>query len=339
MTSQSHPSSVWGCRPIEPVYQLVLGLVRPPSGIQLFCPACIYLFMNYYDTLEVSRHASPEVIRAAYKSLMQRFHPDKNPGNSALAQQAGLITLAYHTLSDAGRRSAYDQTLKAAQQADIPAPRGAASRPVSARLTSQLTTRRSTFITFFWGVVLVIVVAGGFSLWLLKSNAFKSTAIQNRQASLNRSTGSTPPSSPDADMPRQTARTDLLAVRLGSSMQVLIAGNAIDPARVYTLTIPTLIVHVGYSEAGSFSRYLDQQGDTVQAQLGQRLAAAQPEELASAGGEQYLRKLILEVLADITGTDAANLAAQQRAEPSAPEAALRRYGVVAVSLPNGFAFD
>lgn len=295
--------------------------------------------MSYYDTLEVSPHASPEVIRAAYKSLMQRFHPDKNPGNSALAQRAALITLAYDTLSDPGKRSAYDHSLRAARQADIAPPRGAASRPVSAPLTSQLTTRRNTFITFFWGVVLVIVVAGGFSLWLLKSNAFKSTAIQNRQASLNRNTGSTPPPNPDADMPRQTARADLLAVRLGSSMRVLMTGIATDPARVYTLTIPALVVHVGHSDAGRFARYLDQQGDAVQAQLAQRLAAAQPEELASASGEQYLRKLIFEALADITGTDAANLAAQQRAKPSAPEAALQRYGVVAVSLPNGFTFD
>ena len=38
---------------------------------------------SHYDILEVSHTASPEVIRAAYRSLMQRYHPDKNPGRNA----------------------------------------------------------------------------------------------------------------------------------------------------------------------------------------------------------------------------------------------------------------
>ncbi|WP_413500648.1 J domain-containing protein [Psychrobacter maritimus] len=33
---------------------------------------------THYDTLMVSRNASPEVIRAAFKSLSQKYHPDKN---------------------------------------------------------------------------------------------------------------------------------------------------------------------------------------------------------------------------------------------------------------------
>lgn len=66
---------------------------------------------NYYDILEVSRSASPEVIRAAYRSLMQRYHPDKNPGDGQAAERAALVVQAYETLSDATRRAAYDATL------------------------------------------------------------------------------------------------------------------------------------------------------------------------------------------------------------------------------------
>ncbi|MCS6804710.1 MAG: DnaJ domain-containing protein, partial [Blastocatellia bacterium] len=36
---------------------------------------------THYDNLKVARNAPPEVIRAAYKTLSQRFHPDRNPGD------------------------------------------------------------------------------------------------------------------------------------------------------------------------------------------------------------------------------------------------------------------
>jgi hypothetical protein len=36
---------------------------------------------THYDNLKVSRHAPQEVIRAAYKALSQKYHPDKNPGD------------------------------------------------------------------------------------------------------------------------------------------------------------------------------------------------------------------------------------------------------------------
>ena len=67
---------------------------------------------THYDTLEVGRHASPEVVRAAYRSLMQRFHPDRNAGDAAAAERASAITQAYEVLSDANRRGVYDERLR-----------------------------------------------------------------------------------------------------------------------------------------------------------------------------------------------------------------------------------
>jgi curved DNA-binding protein CbpA len=55
---------------------------------------------NHYDTLEVHPRASQEVIRAAYRSLMQRYHPDRNPGDVAAAARAASIAQAYDVLSD-----------------------------------------------------------------------------------------------------------------------------------------------------------------------------------------------------------------------------------------------
>ncbi len=66
---------------------------------------------SLYDVLEVSRTASHEVIRAAYKSLVQRYHPDKNPDNPEAESLLKLINNAYETLSDPERRASYDLLL------------------------------------------------------------------------------------------------------------------------------------------------------------------------------------------------------------------------------------
>ncbi len=73
---------------------------------------------SYYDILEVSRTASQEVIRAAYKSLVQRFHPDKNPDNPNAVELLKLINNAYETLSDPSKRAAYDVMLTLEEMAN-----------------------------------------------------------------------------------------------------------------------------------------------------------------------------------------------------------------------------
>ena len=67
---------------------------------------------TYYEILEVSPNASQAVIRAAYKSLMQRSHPDKNSGDLQMEQQTILIGQAFDVLSDPEKRKAYDFELK-----------------------------------------------------------------------------------------------------------------------------------------------------------------------------------------------------------------------------------
>lgn len=69
-----------------------------------------------YEVLEVSSRASPETIRAAYKSLLQRYHPDKNPGNPEIARLAREMVSAYQVLSDPESRKAYDATLQLEQE-------------------------------------------------------------------------------------------------------------------------------------------------------------------------------------------------------------------------------
>lgn len=68
---------------------------------------------NYYDILEVSQNASKEVIKAAYKALAKRYHPDTNNGQPFRnGIDMVLINEAYEVLSDDIKRKKYDETLK-----------------------------------------------------------------------------------------------------------------------------------------------------------------------------------------------------------------------------------
>ena len=65
---------------------------------------------THYDNLQVSRMASDRVIRAAYKSLSQEWHPDKHPKDTAKAEKiTKIINQAYKVLSDAQLRKEHDE--------------------------------------------------------------------------------------------------------------------------------------------------------------------------------------------------------------------------------------
>ena len=64
---------------------------------------------SHYDNLKVSRMAPQEVIRAAYKALSQKYHPDKNPGDAEAEGKFKDAAEAYEVLSDANKKARYDQ--------------------------------------------------------------------------------------------------------------------------------------------------------------------------------------------------------------------------------------
>lgn len=63
---------------------------------------------THYDNLKVARDAPPEVIRAAYKTLCHKFHPDRHRGSAKATQTFQLINAAYEVLSDPPRRQQHD---------------------------------------------------------------------------------------------------------------------------------------------------------------------------------------------------------------------------------------
>jgi DnaJ-class molecular chaperone len=71
---------------------------------------------THYDNLKVPRHASTEVIRAAYRTLLRKYHPDRNPGDSEAARIMRIINSSYAILADPIKRNKHDIWISAQEQ-------------------------------------------------------------------------------------------------------------------------------------------------------------------------------------------------------------------------------
>lgn len=66
-------------------------------------------FKDYYKILGVTRSANAKEIKAAYRRLARKFHPDVNPGNAAAEARFKEVNEAHEVLSDPGKRKRYDE--------------------------------------------------------------------------------------------------------------------------------------------------------------------------------------------------------------------------------------
>jgi hypothetical protein len=77
---------------------------------------------TYYDVLQVERDAAPDRVRAAYRKLAQKYHPDKMPGNANAVRAMAALNAAYEVLSDPHRRAEHDLWIRRAERTSRPLP-------------------------------------------------------------------------------------------------------------------------------------------------------------------------------------------------------------------------
>lgn len=272
--------------------------------------------MNCYEILEVSQNASPEVIKAAYKSLMQRYHPDKNPGNVEIAAHASNVVQAYEVLSDANLRAAHDIELK--QQAGsllVNRVKSMATKVSSVAHDLQFAKESQSWL--MWLLVVLLIVLCLYALAQLRNmpiGDYLSTGQESHRKVVSEGIEVLPRTIP--------AYISDLTIDLK------------DPDRsaegtAHVLNIPVLGVSVGAVDANKVLRYIDNNKKLIRQKLEERLGDAKYEALIKPDGEQYLQDLVLDSIGD---TPSAN---QYRADPL-NSAETGQYGVVDVWFPRSF---
>ncbi len=101
--------------------------------------------ISFYEAFGIPEDADQDAIKAAYKDLMRRWHPDRNPGDKEAEETAKAASHIFSTLMDPRKRQAYDRKLIARR------------RPVQPGFTIVFTTCRwdmtsSSTTNGTWGV-------------------------------------------------------------------------------------------------------------------------------------------------------------------------------------------
>lgn len=68
-----------------------------------------WISKDFYKTLGVTKKATDEEIKKAYRKLARQYHPDRNPGDKAAEEKFKAVAEAYKVLSDPSERKQYDQ--------------------------------------------------------------------------------------------------------------------------------------------------------------------------------------------------------------------------------------
>lgn len=274
---------------------------------------------NHYDVLEVSHGASPEVLRAAYKSLIQRYHPDRNPGDAGAAERSALVVKAYQVLSDPVSRSAYDLDLK--RQSESLQHVGVGRRELAVSEVS----RGRAFHWLSWAPIVLLALF----LWFFRSAFFDAPLVS--------------PGPPTIASPHdRVAASDDQALLAARTVPALIENLEVtlvprrrpdgttggDPKHV--LSIKTIGVVAGGFDPDKYIELLNSSREYIARKLSERLSTADYERLVGNDADRYLKRLILDSISEITNTQSLGRDAPAGANPAT------HYGSVEVLLPDAF---
>ena len=98
---------------------------------------------THYDNLKVARNAPLEVIRAAYKTLSQKYHPDRNSDNPDASRIMAIINASYEVLSDPAKREEHDAWI--AEKESAPTEQNKPRQNPQAAQAPQVATTSITF--------------------------------------------------------------------------------------------------------------------------------------------------------------------------------------------------
>ncbi len=128
---------------------------------------------TYYDVLQVERHAPPERVRAAYRKLAQKYHPDKMPGNANAARAMAAINAAYEVLSDTERRAEHDRWIRRLER---PATRVVVAPAIPTNMRDFLRPASSWPWFLLFGTMLLAMLTIGTAVYLTARPAQVSTS-------------------------------------------------------------------------------------------------------------------------------------------------------------------
>jgi len=205
------------------------------------------MLRTHYDRLKIARDAPIEVVRAAYRALCLKYHPDRNPGDSEAARSMALLNAAYEVLSDPDKRREHDAWIRSVESASSERParesNGFSYHPAAAATASgddTLPNRASAYLGSYavWGgiaLLVVLAVLAGSALYQAKTVThsivplpvvpseattprqlaaldarqlwLSPSSSRSRAADPSSSSPNPPPSSPAADAPASPAGT------------------------------------------------------------------------------------------------------------------------------------
>jgi tetratricopeptide (TPR) repeat protein len=135
---------------------------------------------DFYEILDLHQSADAPQIRAAYKRLAMKYHPDHNPGNLQAEEMFKVINEAYHTLSDPLKKARYDSRFTSVPRYEEEVWREREARRKRYRQWQETQTKRYVFDAHYFKIqglaFLVFIIMSGISFAIFHTANYFITA-------------------------------------------------------------------------------------------------------------------------------------------------------------------